>query len=185
MTHVPHDGIAPISAIKGRNSTWQRRTVLGLMVIVLAACVSREPATSVPNIYVMRHLHTPQGIKDPDLTAEGQRHAKSLARWFSRDPPSVIYVSTTKRSNQTAGPTARRFAVSPKTYDPSDTPGLIARVMAERGTVLVVGHSNTVPEIVAALGGNRPSALSHEEFGDIWRVQGPQRVTTRTKLSSN
>jgi hypothetical protein len=58
-----------------------------------------------------------------------------------------------------------------KEYDPRDTPGLVARVKAETGTVLIVGHSNTVPEIVAQLGGTRPADLAETDFGDIFRVR--------------
>ena len=59
---------------------------------------------------------------------------------------------------------------TPIVYDPADTPGLIARVRAGPLPALIVGHSNTVPDIVAALGGERPAPLVHEDFGDIWRV---------------
>ena len=55
-------------------------------------------------------------------------------------------------------------------------------MLKERGTVLIVGHSNTVPDIVAGLGGTRPDPLVHEDFGDIWHIAGPERVTTRDKL---
>jgi hypothetical protein len=48
--------------------------------------------------------------------------------------------------------------------------------------VLVVGHSNTVPDIVAGLGGPRPAPLVHEDFGDIWHISGPRRTTVRTKF---
>jgi broad specificity phosphatase PhoE len=58
---------------------------------------------------------------------------------------------------------------------------LIARVRAEHGAILIVGHSNTVPDIVAALGGIRPAALAHEDFGDIWRI-APGGATTRMRI---
>lgn len=174
------------SSIIERCSTLQRRTVLGLLLFVLAGCAtSPSPPPIAPNIYVMRHLHTPKGVKDPDLTAEGQAYAEALAKWLSSDPPTIIFVSNTKRASQTAAPTAQRFKVTPNTYDPSDTPALIARVMQEKGTILVVGHSNTVPDIVAGLGGERPEELVHEDFGDIWHIVGPMRTTTRAKLSRN
>ena len=54
--------------------------------------------------------------------------------------------------------------------------GLIASVSAETGTVLIVGHSNTVPDIVEKLGGQRPDDLSHEDFGDIWHIAGPEKI---------
>ena len=161
----------------------RRRAFLICAMLALAGCTrAASPPPPVPNIYVMRHLHTPKGVPDPDLTAEGQAVAAALAEWIAKDPPNVIFVSNTKRARQTAAPTAARFGVSPTTYNPADTPGLVAQVQAARGTVLVVGHSNTVPDIVAGLGGARPAPLVHEDFGDIWHIQGPQRTTVRAKL---
>ena len=136
-----------------------------------------------PNIYVMRHLHTPAGVSNAELTEEGRRFALLASDWFRRDPPDVIYVSTTRRAQQTAEPLAQRLHLTPKQYDPADTAGVVAAVLKEKGTVLVVGHSNTVPDIVAGLGGERPPALVHEDFGDIWHVSGPARATVRTKLT--
>jgi broad specificity phosphatase PhoE len=159
------------------------RTMIAGWLLMLAACVTPQPAPPQPNIYVMRHLHTPAGVSDPDLTAEGQRHALAVSDWFRRDPPDVIYVSRPKRAQQTAAPLAARLRLTPKVYDPKDTAALVASVKAERGTVLIVGHSNTVPDIVEQLGGTRPGPLVHEDFGDIWHIAGPNHVTTRTKLS--
>ena len=159
-----------------------RSMVLALFV-ALAACVTPGTPTPQPNIYVMRHLHTPAGATDPDLTAEGFRYAQAVSDWFRRDPPDIIYVSSTKRAQQTAAMLAQRLKLTPKIYDPRDTPGLVAAVAKEPGTVLIVGHSNTVPDIVSGLGGTKPSPLVHEDFGDIWHIAGPNRTTTRAKLS--
>lgn len=158
-----------------------------LMMVALAGallgCASVGRDASSPDIYVMRHLHTPAGVSDPDLTDEGRSVAQLLVRWFRRDRPEVIYVSDTKRARQTAEPFARSLNITPKTYRPSDTPGLIAAVSRETGTVLIVGHSNTVPDIIERLGGQRPAPLVHEDFGDIWRLTGAPRKTERSRIA--
>ena len=150
--------------------------LLAALVATLAACATPAPPPE-PVYFVMRHLHTPAGEHDPDLTAEGQRQARLLADWFGVDALEAIYVSTYKRSQQTAAPLAARLGLTPVYYDPADTPGLLARVRQGPFPVLIVGHSNTVPDIIEQLGGERPGPLAHEDFGDIWRVAGgaPQR----------
>jgi broad specificity phosphatase PhoE len=141
------------------------------------------PAAAQSNIYVMRHLNTPAGQADPDLLPEGRHAAEALAGWFHDERPVAIYVTDYKRTRQTVAPLAARLGLTPIVYDPADTPGLIARVHAAHGAVLVVGHSNTVPDIVAALGGTRPAPLDHEDFGDIWRV-APGGATTRMRIET-
>lgn len=153
------------------------------LLLMLAGCATPGPSTPQPNIYVVRHLHTPAGATDPDLTPQGRRYAQILAARLQRDPPRVIYASATRRAQQTAAPLAQRLAITPKIYDPADTPALVSSVLNETGAVLVVGHSNTVPDIVEQLGGPRPKPLVHEDFGDVWQVSGPSRVTKHIKLT--
>lgn len=160
------------------------RAILFALLLGLAACATVAAPGIHPNVYVMRHLHTPAGTSDPDLTVEGQRYAQAVSDWFRQDPPDVIYVSDTKRTRQTVAPLALRLGLTPKVYDPRDTPALLAAVSKEKGTVLIVGHSNTVPDIVAGLGGERPGPLQHPDFGDIWRVAGPGHRTTHSRLSA-
>jgi broad specificity phosphatase PhoE len=148
-------------------------------LIALAAV----PAAAQSNVYVMRHLNTPAGQADPDLLPAGQRAAEALVAWFAGERPAAIYVTDYKRTRQTVAPLAARLGLIPIVYDPRDTPGLIARVRAEHGPVLIVGHSNTVPDIVAALGGARPAPLVHEDFGDIWRV-APGGATSRIRIGA-
>ena len=136
------------------------RTFVIALLLATIGCAIVPPPSPRPNIYVMRHLHTPQGAKDPDLTDEGRRYAQLVAETLRRDPPNVIYVSTTKRAQQTAGPLARNLKLTPKTYNSADTPGLVASALQEPGTVLIVGHSNTVPEII--------ELTKTWEFGHYW-----------------
>ncbi|MBV8687527.1 MAG: histidine phosphatase family protein [Alphaproteobacteria bacterium] len=146
------------------------RRLLAFAALALAACATTaSPERSPPSVYVMRHLQKADG-PDPGLSAEGAARAARLAAWLRADPPAAIYASTTRRARETAAPLAAALGLEPRLYDPGDTAGLLARVKAESGTVLVVGHSNTVPEIVAGLGAPRPKPLSEQAFGDIFRI---------------
>ncbi|HEY0626274.1 MAG TPA: phosphoglycerate mutase family protein [Allosphingosinicella sp.] len=160
------------------------RLVAGFALLLLAACFPVAPQVPLgPSYYVMRHLNTPQGVQDPDLTAEGQRLAALLPGFFQDDPPRTIFVSNTKRAQQTAEPLARALGITPRIYDPSDTAALVRMVQAETGgAVLVVGHSNTVPDIVEQLGGTRPAPLTHPDFGDIWHISPATGSTLKLRI---
>jgi len=157
-----------------------RRFVLIALAGFAASCATPQPPPT-PGIYVVRHLHTPEGVRDPDLLPEGQRQAQVLAAWFRGERVRAIYVTDYRRTRQTAAPLAGRLGLTPVVYDPADTPGLVARVRAGPLPALIVGHSNTVPDIVAQLGGARPGPLVHEDFGDIWGV-APNGVTVRARI---
>ena len=153
-----------------------------LLALLVAACAYIAPIQPASTFYVMRHLHTPAGAQDPDLTQEGQRQAQLLADWFGDNPPATIFVSNTKRAQQTAAPLAARLGLTPRIYDPRDTSFLVTEIMKEPPPVLIVGHSNTVPDIVQALSGRRPDALVHEDFGDVWVISGDRRGYVKRRL---
>lgn len=146
-------------------------SLLRLLLLVLSLGAASCAGAQGSPTYVMRHLHTPEGVPDPDLTEEGRRVAARLSDWFGGKRLAAIYVSDFKRTRQTAAPLARRLGLTPKIYDPRDTPALLAAVLGEAGPVLIVGHSNTVPGVVEALGAARPAPLSHPDFGDLWIVE--------------
>jgi broad specificity phosphatase PhoE len=163
--------------------TLSRALAALLLLFGLAACETTPPAAAKgPSFYVMRHLQKAEG-QDPPLSEEGRANARKLIGFFAAERPRVVYVSTTRRAYETAAPAARKLRVKVRRYDPADTAGLIERVLAERGPVLVVGHSNTVPEIVARLGGERPAALAETDYGEVWHLWGTPRRTERLRLS--
>ena len=153
-----------------------------LLMFALGACETTNAAPRGPSFYVMRHLQKAEG-QDPPLSEEGRANARRLIGLFAADPPRVIYVSTTRRARETAAPLAKKLRVKMRQYDPADTSGLAARVIAEKGPVLVVGHSNTVPEIVARLGGERPAPLAETDYGDVWHIWGAPPRTVRLRVT--
>lgn len=157
------------------------RLLLAALLLALVGCAYIAPIQPASTFYVVRHLHTPAGATDPELTEEGRRQAVLLADRLAAAPPATIFVSDTRRARQTAAPLAERLGITPIVYDPGNTPLLITEVMKEPAPVLIVGHSNTVPDIVAALSGERPAPLVHEDFGDLWEIRG--RRVTRSKIA--
>ena len=156
---------------------------LMMMLLGLAGCVSAtDPGPS--NIYVMRHLQKGSG-EDPPLSAEGTANAQRLIGFFKSDPPRTIFVSTTRRSRETTAPLTAALGLTALPYDPRDSAGLASRVAATKGTILIVGHSNTVPDIIHKLGGAAPPPLAETDYGDIWKISGADRRVTRLTLGEN
>lgn len=157
------------------------RPLAALLILALAACETTTPPPKGPSYYVMRHLQKAEG-EDPPLSEAGRANARRLIGFFKADPPRVVYASTTRRAYETAEPVAKKLRIRIRRYDPGNTNGLVARVLAERGPVLVVGHSNTVPEIVEKLGGERPTPLTEADYGDVWHLWGTPRRTERVRI---
>ena len=157
--------------------------LVALALAALAAPGGGTPpaAAPAPAYWAMRHLDVPSGQQDPDLTDIGRFRAGRLADELAPHHPAAIYVSTYKRTQQSAAPLAARLGLTPIVYDPADTPAMVARVRAGPTPALIVGHSNTVPDIVEQLGGTRPGPMVHEDFGDIWRI-GPDGATVRSRI---
>jgi len=106
-------------------------------------------------IFVVRHAER-TGEPDPPLNAEGVRRAQSLARILKDANIRNFYASDTLRAQQTAEPTAKAAGQRVQVISQKDFEGLVrsARAAAAAGNnTLIVGHSNTVPDIVKALSG--------------------------------
>lgn len=141
-----------------------------LLIAVMSLVIAFGTAHAAPQaIYVIRHLQRDAGT-DPSLSAVGQANAERLAGWFTHDRPAAIFVTPYKRARETAAPLAAKLGIAPADYDPRQPEKLIAAVQAQKGPVLIVGHSNTVPAIVHALGGPAAPELSESDYGRIWIV---------------
>lgn len=132
---------------------------------------------------VIRHAEKDSSVSatDPPLNQAGQARAALLARMFG-DPKGLgrldaIYVSPALRNRQTAAPLAARLGLN-ETVAPADDPrGLARRALHEHrgGRVLIVGHSDTVPQIVTALSGNpNVPPIGDQEYGTMYLITVPR-----------
>jgi broad specificity phosphatase PhoE len=133
-------------------------------------------------IIVVRHAEkVTDNDGDPPLTPVGEARAALLTRMFgdARAPGHIdaIYVSPTLRNRMTAAPLAARLGLTPIIAPARDATGLARRMLREHegGRILVVGHSDTVPEIVAALtGAKHLPQIADDEYGTMYVVIVPR-----------
>ncbi|MDB5936167.1 MAG: hypothetical protein JWQ01_3511 [Massilia sp.] len=142
-----------------------------LCVFSLAlAMLAPFPAVAEPTaIYLVRHGEKVAG-KDPELSAEGQARAQNIATILQRAGITSIFSSPTMRTRQTAQPLAQRSSVAVQTYDPAAPKALVERVKAQSGAVLVVGHSNTLPELVRLFGGAPGTDIADNEYDRLYQL---------------
>lgn len=124
---------------------------------------------------VVRHAEkSAEDPEDPRLDAGGQARAQALAAALADVPLKAIYSTPTRRTRETAAPAAAAKALEVRDYDPALAPSELATMLHIRhagDTVLLVGHSNTVPDIVTALCACPVEAMSEAEYGDLFRVR--------------
>jgi len=159
-----------------------RRRAYWLAPLLLAACaVARPPGhASVPpaTFVVVRHAEkASDGSSDPPLAAAGIGRARALARRLADEPLVAVYSTPFRRTRETARPSAVLHGVTVTTYDsalPAPEFATQLRAAHPSGTVLVVGHSNTVPAIASALCDCRVAPLGENDYDAIYtvRIQG-------------
>ncbi|WP_229452040.1 SixA phosphatase family protein [Massilia niastensis] len=124
-----------------------------------------------PNmIYLVRHGEKAGVGSDPELTPQGRARAQSIATILHRTGIKAIYSTPTQRTLQTAQPLAQRLGVEVQHYDPRAPRALVEKVKALGGTVLVVGHSNTLPELVKLFGGAPGADILDDEFDRVYQL---------------
>jgi broad specificity phosphatase PhoE len=142
--------------------------LLAILAALIAATAS-APAAAADTVYVMRHLQKAEGA-DPPLSAEGAANAQAVARTLATSGVKALFATPTRRAMETAKPLAAKLGLRVQAYDPGNPDALVSAVAAVPGAVLVVGHSNTVPDLVARFGGKRTIVLTEEDFGTIFAV---------------
>ncbi len=128
-------------------------------------------ADAVPVIVVVRHAEKAStGGNDPELSVAGQKRAETLARILKDSQITAVFVTNFKRTQQTAAPTARAAHLSPTVIPASDIPALVAKLRVLNGNALVVGHGNTIPDLMKALGITTPVTIPEDDYTEIFLV---------------
>lgn len=158
------------------------RLVCQLVVSGLLPWACAKAADPTRTVILVRHAERAEG-NDPSvgITEAGRCRATVLARMLSDAKVRSIYTSELARTQQTAEPLAQRLGIKSEVVAASDIDTLVAKLRARTGewTVLVVGHSNTIPAIVERLTGESEPTIGDGEYDRMFVVTliGPNQAS--------
>jgi 2,3-bisphosphoglycerate-dependent phosphoglycerate mutase len=155
------------------------------IAIGLAWFFESQATTTI--IFVRHAEQTSHDDADPSLSEAGQRRVSELTRQLV-DADVVagidaIYATAFKRSTETVQPLADRLDLPINIYDSADTELVLDQILkAHKGKiVVVVGHRNTVPELIANLGASKNvPPIARNEFDNIYIISIPWFGKTKT-----
>jgi phosphohistidine phosphatase SixA len=145
-----------------------------LGAIIFASCSN--------TIYVVRHAEKAAGIDpatmkthtDPPLTLEGEERALKLKQILGSKNVKHIFSTNTTRTISTAKPLKELYLGMPiniYSSKPDSLPAFIQQIKnIKKGDVLIVGHSNTVDDIVNSICGEKKAAgdLKDNEYDNLF-----------------
>jgi broad specificity phosphatase PhoE len=142
-----------------------------LALIFSIALLPATYANAAPVVFIVRHAEKAStGSKDPDLSVQGQKRADALAYILKDSQIRSVFVTEFKRTQATAAPTARGAHISPTVVPANDIGVLVEKLRALNGNALVVGHGNTIPDLLKALGIATPVSIPEDDYTEIFAV---------------
>ena len=162
-----------------------------LLAITLAGAgpAARQRQEQPTVVILVRHAEkatADQQDRDPPLTPAGEQRARDLWEAVRGAGVNAIVTTELRRTRLTAQPSADSLHLTSEVVPASaQTASAVADLVRRRHagqTVLVVGHSNTVPQTIVALGGASPGGdICDSQYGNLFvvviRSRGPTSVT--------
>lgn len=130
-----------------------------------------QPQDSAVVVYLVRHAEkADDGTDDPPLAVAGQIRVWVLRALLADAGLTHVHTTDWKRTRETAAPIADAAGLEPVLYDAQQLEDVAAEIGTMPGRHLVVGHSNTTPQLAAALGGDPSGPIQELEYDRLYIV---------------
>lgn len=168
-----------------------------LCSLLVTACAPTTIVDTVPPddaaspaaiFYLVRHAEAELPPYDtnppnPHLRELGRARAEALVHTLDAEPVETVFSTDYHRTQETAAPLAAHLGVEVTSYDPRDLAAFAARLKAGGGRHVIVGHSNTTPALVAALGGEPGEPIQERwEYDRLYVVKVDRNGDVTTLL---
>jgi phosphohistidine phosphatase SixA len=150
-----------------------------VFALLLQPCLASDNFT----LYLVRHAEKQTEGKNPRLTQCGKERAEQLAILLSVADIKSIYSTSYQRTMSTAAPLSRKKNIAIKHYDPRELEQYSLHLKQLKENALIVGHSNTTPQLTQLLSNQKVAALSEKEFQTLYQVQFIEGQSYLTKLT--
>jgi 2,3-bisphosphoglycerate-dependent phosphoglycerate mutase len=149
----------------------------------LARQAPAREASAASSIILVRHAEKAEEPEDdPGLTPEGEERAREVARLLSDVGVTHVHSSDFLRTRATGEPLAQAMGLEIQLYDHREPGPFIGELLATPGRHLVVGHSNTLPELAELMGGEGYGEIVEEWEYDRLYILTPTRDGMETVL---
>jgi len=175
---------------KDRRRRRRRRRIQAIVIytaIAIGLAWFFESQATTTMIFVRHAEKAGPSADDPGLAPAGQRRAAELARQLV-DADVVagvdaIYSTPYNRTRDTAQPVADALDLPIIIYDPADNEAVLETILRNHKgkIILVVGHSNTLPTLIADLGASKKvPPIAETEYDNIYIISIPWFGKTKT-----
>ena len=140
-----------------------------MTALALAACV---PASA--DLFIVRHAEKKNPQMDKSTLSDvGLKRAEALKRVLTDVPLKAVYCTEYERTRQTATPTAAAHGLKPIEMNSEDVKGLAKTLKARPSSedILVVGHTDTIPDLLIELGVSTQAAIGSQDFDNLFVVR--------------
>ncbi len=148
---------------------------MGLKFSLLLLCYlsfsAPSSAQELTTIYLVRHTEKVDSSRLSDLTELGQARAQTFAELLKDSQLTHVFSTPFVRTKNTAAPTALMHQLKIEEYDADRASEFAGKLKTLPGTVLVVGHSNTIPELVNLLTGENFEDLDERVYDKVYIVK--------------
>ena len=145
--------------------------ILGAVLVFGYYITFRRPVTTVILVRHAEKIIDPNN-PDVDLSDAGYARAGEIAREFGDAGINAIYATQYKRTQETVKLLSDKIGVPVTIINSKSTGDLLAQIRAQHSgqTIFIAGHNNTVPEIIAALGGPQYPIIPETEYDNLFIV---------------
>ena len=171
--------------------------LLVIVALLLSQLAFAQPQTAEPvtTVFLVRHAErADEPRQDPPLTEKGTARSQELARLLSNAGIKAIYTSQFARTKLTGEPLAKQLGITPTALslklNPSNprqiaeesTKETVDKILSHAGgSVLVIGHSNSIPDVIKMLGADVTPTIDEKQFDNLFIVtvyaKGKAKVT--------
>ena len=138
-----------------------------ILIIIAAFLLTGCSST----FYLVRHAERLDSSKDSVLSEAGQARANLLKDILIREGIDAVYATKYKRTQLTGKPLADALGKEVIIYGTDNTPQFVERMKKQKNKdYLIVGHSNTVPEMVLYFTGDTVH-IGHGDYDNLFVVK--------------
>lgn len=153
-----------------------RTLVIALSLVLISILTATAAIAQHTTVYIVRHaeknLNDPN-TKDPALSTDGVQRSYDLEKLLAGEGIAAVFSTDYIRTRKTGEPLAKRIGKDITTYNPNQPAELVVKVMQEYQdkAVLIIGHSNTILQLVEAFGGKPTiTEIRDNEYRNLFKL---------------